>query len=81
VPQTIAVTSPSFPAHRAEPNRAGFAPVEGSVPVVRHDWSAEEAAAIYHAPFMDLLLRAQAPERQGRRLPGGLRLLQSVGPS
>jgi biotin synthase len=63
VPQTTAVTSPSFPAHRLEPDHAGFAPAENGVPVVRHDWSAEEAAAIYQAPFMDLLLRAQTTHR------------------
>lgn len=31
--------------------------------VIRHDWSSEEAAAIYHAPFMDLVFRAQTIHR------------------
>jgi biotin synthase len=58
VQQTGAVTSSSFP------DAAGFIPSEDSAPVIRHDWSANEAAAIYHAPFMDLLLRAQTTHRK-----------------
>jgi biotin synthase len=31
--------------------------------LLRHDWSSEEAAAIYHSPFMDLVFRAQTIHR------------------
>jgi biotin synthase len=30
---------------------------------IRHDWSAEEVRALYRAPFMDLVFRAQATHR------------------
>jgi biotin synthase len=64
VQQTGAVTSPSFPGYRAEPAQAHMIASEHGAPVVRHDWSAEEAAAIYQTPFMDLLLRAQTTHRR-----------------
>ncbi|NVN86863.1 MAG: biotin synthase BioB [Rhodopseudomonas sp.] len=35
-----------------------------ATPTIRHDWSSSEAAAIYHAPFMDLIYRAQTIHRQ-----------------
>ena len=35
-----------------------------STPTIRHDWTREEAAAIYHAPFADLIFRAQTIHRQ-----------------
>ncbi|MDF3811840.1 MULTISPECIES: biotin synthase BioB [Rhodopseudomonas] len=35
-----------------------------TLPTIRHDWSSSEAAAIYHAPFMDLVFRAQTIHRQ-----------------
>jgi biotin synthase len=34
----------------------------GPVPI-RHDWSREEIAALYHAPLNDLLFRAQSVHR------------------
>lgn len=34
-------------------------PTDDAVPRTRHDWSEDEAAAIYDAPFMDLIFRAQ----------------------
>jgi biotin synthase len=36
-------------------NRAG--------PAIRHDWTSEEALALYELPFMDLLFRAQSVHR------------------
>ena len=64
---------------------------------LRHDWSREEAQALYDAPFNDLLFKAQSVHRrhfdpntvqrsrllshQDRRLRRGLRLLQPVGAS
>jgi biotin synthase len=33
-------------------------------PTLRHDWTREEAAAIYHLPFADLMFRAQTIHRQ-----------------
>lgn len=35
-----------------------------ATPTIRHDWTREEAAAIYHAPFADLMFRAQTIHRQ-----------------
>ncbi|ABE39346.1 biotin synthase [Rhodopseudomonas palustris BisB5] len=35
-----------------------------STPTIRHNWTREEAAAIYHAPFADLIFRAQTIHRQ-----------------
>jgi biotin synthase len=34
-----------------------------TVSAIRHDWSAEEVRALYRAPFMDLVFRAQATHR------------------
>lgn len=42
------------PSARAA-NRAG--------PAIRHDWTSEEALALYELPFMDLLFRAQSVHR------------------
>lgn len=42
------------PSNRAA-NRAG--------PAIRHDWTSEEALALYELPFMDLLFRAQSVHR------------------
>jgi biotin synthase len=58
VQQIGAVPSHSFP------DAAGLVPAGDSPLSIRHDWSADEAAAIYHAPFMDLLLRAQTTHRK-----------------
>lgn len=33
-------------------------------PGLRHDWTRDEASAIYHAPFADLMFRAQTIHRQ-----------------
>ena len=35
-----------------------------TAPMIRHDWSREEVEALYRAPFMDLVFRAQATHRQ-----------------
>ena len=34
-----------------------------ALPAIRHDWSGEEVEALYRAPFMDLIFRAQAVHR------------------
>lgn len=34
-----------------------------NIPVIRHNWSSEEAAAIYGSPFMDLVFKAQSIHR------------------
>jgi biotin synthase len=59
--QVDAATSPSLSNPKSDRN--GFVRSDDSALVIRHDWTAEEAAAIYHAPFMDLLLRAQTTHR------------------
>jgi biotin synthase len=59
--QVDAATSPSLSSPKSDPT--GFIRSDDSALVIRHDWTAEEAAAIYHAPFMDLLLRAQTTHR------------------
>jgi biotin synthase len=59
--QVDAATSPSLSSPKSDRN--GFVRSDDSALVIRYDWAAEEAAAIYHAPFIDLLLRAQTTHR------------------
>jgi biotin synthase len=59
--QVGAATSPSLPNRKSD--SPGSIHLSESGPVVRHDWSSDEAAEIYHTPFMDLLLRAQTTHR------------------
>src|SRR5260370_2999044 len=54
-------TSPWVSSPKSDRN--GFVRSDDSALVIRHDWTAEEAAAIYHASCMDLLLRDQTTHR------------------
>ena len=49
----------------AKPSASAIEPAvrDGAV-LTRHDWTRDEAKAIYDAPFMDLLFRAQTVQRQ-----------------
>src|SRR5258708_29481692 len=55
--------APSPSVSSPNSDRNGIFRSDDSALEIRHDWTAEEAAAIYHAPFMDLLLRAQTTHR------------------
>lgn len=59
--QTDNMTCSSRPVERCVdwPDRRG----QQDGPVVRHDWTHAEADEIYHAPFMDLVFRAQTIHR------------------
>lgn len=56
-----AAMSPSLSNRKVE--KTDFIRSSHNAPVIRHDWGADEAAEIYHSPFMDLLLRAQMTHR------------------
>jgi biotin synthase len=45
-------------------NSIAHSTLAAASPTIRHDWTREEAAAIYHAPFADLMFRAQTIHRQ-----------------
>lgn len=59
--EVAAATSPSIPDRKSD--ITGSTDLDGCGPIIRHDWTADEAAEIYHTPFMDLLLRAQTTHR------------------
>lgn len=57
-------TSRTTPTGAPTLNSIAHSTLAAASPTIRHDWTREEAAAIYHAPFADLMFRAQTIHRQ-----------------
>ena len=57
--------APAMNVHVTPPNRSSVTTGQETAQcAVRHDWTCAEAQAVYDAPFMDLLFRAQSVHRQ-----------------